>query len=198
MEWISLCRGMLNDRAPKIAICLSIIDCLGLFIKIGWWAFHSNWSKFPFQAKLCFKQQEGSCEMDQSVNHMYWPANIRKLLKVRHQFPMGPVLSSKILEVSFAKWHRILGVMAIELSWTFLGCFWNESNYDSLSVRSFSGTAMVLNRIDSNSERMAISLSWFASAVSASLSPIPTPTTPHPPSAILIRYPNPAEPATCK
>ena len=72
---------------------------------------------------------------------------------------------------------------------TFHGCFWTKSNCDSLSVRSCSETVMVLNAIDGNSECIAISLSWFASAVPASLSF---------PPAILIRYPNPVEPATCK
>ena len=112
----------------NVVIGPSIIDCLGLRItieEVGWWTISQQLKSISFQ-KLDSDQQEGSCEINQSVNHIYWQANVQKLQKVRQQFPRAPVVNSKNIrgEVSFEKWHRILRVMAnnlsLILSWVFL------------------------------------------------------------------------------
>ena len=87
--WVETGPWIFNAKPWKNVIIVLVLD-------EDWGWLGENFKACEIYSCLNLYQQQGSWEIDQSVNHIYWGTNVWKLLKVRQQFPMGPVLNSKI------------------------------------------------------------------------------------------------------
>ena len=88
---LKLDREYLVQNPEKCCNC----PLYGWGLRVAGWEFQSKWNLFLSKSLL---QPTVRILRDRSIRkpHIYWWTDVWKLLKVRQQFPMGPVLNSKI------------------------------------------------------------------------------------------------------